>query len=261
MTPRLFWVTIRKEILQQWRTRRILIVAAVFGVFGMTSPLMAYFMPQMMQAIPGAEQFASLIPEPTINDALVQYVKNISQFGFLLAILIGIGDVAGEKERGTASMILSKPLARWAFVCSKYLAQVLLYLFGLILSLAGSFLYTYVLFAPAEAGPLFKVLALASGLLFLWLLPFVTITLLGSVLANSTSAAAGIAAGGAVLWMLLGSLPQLSGILPGALLTWANQLNLGQPLPAANGGALAVSLAAGVAGLVTSIAFFENQEL
>lgn len=258
---RLFWVTVRKELLQQWRTRRVLIIAAVFGVFGMASPLMAYFMPQMMRAIPGAEQFASLIPDPTINDALVQYVKNISQFGFLLAILIGIGDVAGEKERGTASMILSKPLARWAFISSKYLAQVSLYLLGLLLSLAGSFFYTYYLFAPVDVTRLFQMLALASGLLFLWLLPYITITLLGSVLANSTSAAAGIAAGGAVLWMLLGSLPQLSGILPGALLTWANQLNLEQPFLPANGGALAVSLVVGVAGLVVSIAFFENQEL
>jgi ABC-type transport system involved in multi-copper enzyme maturation permease subunit len=158
-------------------------------------------------------------------------------------------------------MILSKPLARWAFVCSKYLAQIILYLFGLILSLVGSFIYAYVLFAPGDPIPLLKILALASGLLFLWLLPYVTITLLGSVLASSTSAAAGIAAGGAVLWMLLGSIPQLSGILPGALLTWANQLNLGQPLPATNGGALAASLTVGIIGVITGIAFFENQEL
>ena len=258
---RLFWVTVQKEMLQQWRTRRVLIIAAVFSVFGMVSPLMAYFMPQMMKAIPGAEQFASLIPDPTINDALLQYTKNISQFGFLLAILIGIGDVAGEKERGTASMILSKPLARWAFVSSKYLAQISLYLLGFLLSLAGSFIYAYVLFAPTDATLLFKILALASGLLFIWLIPFVTITLLGSVLANSTSAAAGIAAGGAVLLMLLGSIPQLSGILPGALLTWANQLSLAQPLPAVNGGALAASLVIAVAGLVISIAVFEKQEL
>ncbi len=258
---RLFWVTLQKEFLQQWRTRRVLIIAAVFGLFGMFSPLLAYFMPQMMKSIPGAEQFASLIPDPTVNDALIQYVKNISQFGFLLAILIGIGDVAGEKERGTAGMILSKPLARWAFVCSKFLAQVSLYLFGFVLALVGCFFYAYILFAPADAGLLLRILALASGLLFVWLLPFVTITLLGSVLANSTGAAAGIAAGGSVLLMLLGGIPLLSGILPGALLAWANQLNLAQPLPAVNGGALAASLAIVAAGLITSVAFFENQEL
>jgi ABC-2 type transport system permease protein len=258
---RVFGVALRKEFLQVWRTRRVIIVAAVFGLFGLASPLMAYFMPQMMKAIPGAEQFASLIPTPSQADALIQYVKNISQFGFLLAILLGIGDVAGEKERGTAGMILSKPMTRWAFVTSKYLAQVGLYLMGFLLAAIGGYLYTWVLFEPGDPLALLGVFGLINGLLFAWLLPYVTITLVSSVLANSTSTAAGISVAGAIVLMITGNIPQIAQLMPGALTGWANALGTSTSPPPFNGGALAMCLVFAVVGLVLGIGLFESQEL
>ncbi|MCP4424190.1 MAG: YhfC family intramembrane metalloprotease, partial [Chloroflexi bacterium] len=134
---RLFVTAVRKELQQQWRTKRVLVVAAVFLLFGLGSPLLAKFTPEMLNFIEGAEQFADLIPEPTTADSLTQYIKNLTQFGFIMAILLGMGAVAGEKERGTAAMILSKPLPRWAFVLSKFAAQALVYALGFVLSAAG----------------------------------------------------------------------------------------------------------------------------
>ncbi|MCB8987774.1 MAG: ABC transporter permease [Ardenticatenaceae bacterium] len=118
-----FLVATRKELLQQWRTRRVLVVCAVFLLFGLLSPLAAKFTPQMLTMVKGAEQFADLIPQPTINDAITQYIKNITQFGFIIAILVGMGAVAGEKEKGTAALILSKPMSRWAFCLLGFVAQ------------------------------------------------------------------------------------------------------------------------------------------
>jgi ABC-2 type transport system permease protein len=257
---RIFGVALAKEILQVWRTRRVLIVAAVFGLFGLVSPLLAYFMPEMFKVIPGAEQFADLIPPPSQADAVIQYIKNISQFGFLLAILLGIGDIAGEKERGIAGMILSKPITRWAFVSSKYFTQLMLYLGGFMLATFGGWLYTWILFEPADPLALLGLFAAASGLLFAWLLPYITITLASSVLANSTSTAAGISLTLAVTLMLAGSLPQISMLMPNALTGWANALG-STPPPDFNGGALAMCLVFAVAGLVTAIGAFEIQEL
>ena len=256
---RIFGVALGKELLQAWRTRRVLIVAAVFGLFGLTSPLMAYFMPEMMKAIPGAEQFASLIPTPVQADAMIQFVKNISQFGFLLAILLGIGDIAGEKERGVAGMILSKPMPRWVFVTSKYLAQISLYLMGFLLATLGGWLYTWILFEPGDPLALLGIFAAASGLLFAWLLPYITITLVSSVLANSTSAAAGISVAGAVVLMLASSIPQIAALMPGALTGWAN--SLGTATPVASVGALTMSLVLSLVGLILAIGVFERQEL
>jgi ABC-2 type transport system permease protein len=252
-----FVAALRKELLQQWRTRRVLVVLAVFGLFGMASPLLAYFMPQLFTVIPGAEQFAGLIPEPTIADALGQYIKNITQFGFLLAVLLGMGVVVGEKERGTAALILSKPMSRWAFILSKFTAQTILYLLGFLLAMLGAGFYTYYLFDGLD----FAGLGLITLLLVLWLLPFTAVALLGSVVGGTTSAAAGISLIGAVTLMLAGNLPVVGYFLPGALSTWAGQLGAGNPPQAWNGGALAASVVLCLVCIIFGIAIFERQEL
>ena len=118
----------------------------------MMSPLSANFMPALLRSIEGAEQFADLIPEPSAVDAMTQYIKNVTQFGFVLAVLLGMGAVAGEKERGTAAMILSKPMSRWAFVVSKFTAQAIVYTFGFAVAALGAAYYTTILFGPIDLG-------------------------------------------------------------------------------------------------------------
>jgi hypothetical protein len=51
----LFVVSLRKEMLFQWRTRRVVIVGAIFLLFGMVSPLLAKFTPALLGSLEGAE--------------------------------------------------------------------------------------------------------------------------------------------------------------------------------------------------------------
>ena len=252
-----FVTATRKELLQQARTKRLLIVVAVFVLFGLTSPLLAKFTPELLGSIPGAEQFADLIPEPSIADALAQYIKNLTQFGFILAVLLGMGAVAGEKERGTAAMILSKPLPRWAFLLSKFVSQVAVYVLALGIAALGAYYYTFILFGPVDVGSF----VLLNLLLLLWLLIFVAVTLLGSVLGKSTSAAGGIGLGGAVLLLLAGSLPKVGSLAPGGLVTWASQLGAGVDPVDPNGGAVAMALVIILLSLIGALAAFEAQEI
>ena len=266
-----FWVAFIKEMRQLWRTRRLLVMGAVFLVFGMGSPLVAKFTPLAFSSIEGMEVFAELIPEPTAGDALAQYTKNLSQFGFLLAILMAMGVVVGEKERGVAAMIISKPLPRWAFVSSKLAAQAVMYLVGFILAGLGAYYYTLFLFGPLAPGDYL----LLNGLMFLWLMVFVALSLLGSTLGGSTVAAGGIGLGFSVILLLAGSLPGYGALLPGSLMGWANQLGqraagVAASMPGgaqlagvmfANGGAAASALVAILLALVLAIGVFEQQEL
>jgi ABC-2 type transport system permease protein len=264
-----FWTALRKELLQQWRTRRVIIVLAVFGLFGMFSPLIAYFIPQMLSMIPGAEMFSEMVPEPTAADAMQQYVKNLTQFGFILALLLGMSAVAGEKEHGTAALVLSKPMPRWAFISSKLTTQVLLYIPGFLLAWMGGYIYTVVLFGELD----FPRFALLNVVLLFWLLPYAAITLLGSTIGNSTTSAAGISLVGVILLLLSSSIPQIGQVMPGALAGWADLLGsqaaggllaFGQQSiqnTSAATGAMAASIVITLVCLVTSIAIFEQQEL
>ena len=253
---KLFGLTLSKELTQQWRSRRALVVGVVFLVFGMGSPLLARFTPEMLHMIPGAEPFADLIPTPTTSDALGQYIKNLTQFGFILAVLLGMGAVAGERERGTAALILSKPLPRWAFIMAKFAAQALVYLLAFGLAALGAAYYTSLLFEPLAFGPFM----FGNLLLWVWLLTFASVTLLGSSLAPSTGVAAGIGFGGAVALLLAGSIPRYGALAPAGLVGWASQLGLAQR-GAVNGGALAASVVWIVVCLIVAVAVFETQEL
>ena len=252
----LFGVALRKELFQQWRTKRVLIVVAVFAILGMLSPLLAYFTPQLISSLEETQMFADLIPEPTIADSAGQYLENVSQFGFILVIILGMAAVVGEKEKGTAAMILSKPLSRWAFVSSKLLAQSATYLAGLIVAALGAFYYTLFLFESFPAGGFL----LANFLLFVWLMVYVAVTLLGSTLGKSTGAAAGLAAVGAIALLLSGALPRVGSLAPAGLVTWAGQAMLGvAAVP--NLGSLVMSAVLILLFLLASVAAFEQQEL
>ncbi len=121
-----FITVFRKEMTENWRTNRFLIITAVFVAFGLTSPLMAKFLPDLLKALPGVPAgILDAIPKPTVVDAVTQYVKNMSQFGILLALLMTMGLVVQEKERGTAAFFLTRPVSRTTFLLAKFASMAL----------------------------------------------------------------------------------------------------------------------------------------
>ena len=63
-----FAVLLRKELLEQWRTTRLPVVAAVFLLVGLSSPLLARFTPELIEPFAG-DQFQIVLPPHTVADA------------------------------------------------------------------------------------------------------------------------------------------------------------------------------------------------
>jgi ABC-2 type transport system permease protein len=253
----IFIAAIRKEIIQQWRTKRFLVVMAVFVLFGLTSPIAAKYTPEILKSFAGGEKFAGLIPAPTSIDALSQYIKNITQFGFILAVLLGMNAVAGEKESGTAAMVLSKPMPRWAFILSKFTAQSLVYASAFLVAGLGAYYYTVILFGPLDAAKFITI----NLLLLLWLLTYVGAALLGSVIGPSIAAAAGVGLGISVVIMLAGNIPFYGALTPGGLIAWATMVGTNSDQVVANAGTLTGALVLILICLLWSVALFERQEV
>ena len=213
-----------KEMTEQWRTYRLLIVVAVMAVFGLASPLLAKLTPEILKSIPDLPPgLADAIPVPTVSDAVAQYVKNMSQFGILLALLVSMGSVAQEKERGTAAMMLTHPVSRLNFTLSKFLALAVTFTVSLGMAALGCWYYTLLLF---KAMPWGTFLAL-NGLMLLVFLVYVAVSMLCSTLANSQGVAAGLAFGALVVIAGIGALPRIGDYFPGQLFGWGTALVLG----------------------------------
>lgn len=218
-----FLVLVKKEILGMWRTYRLLVILVVLTVFSMLSPLLAKFMPQLFEMIPGGEQFSGLIPPPTVMDAVDQYLKNIVQFGILLALLVSMGSVAQEKDKGTAAILLAKPVGRCAFILAKFTALALAFLVSMAVAGYCGYFYTQVLFEPLSPGLWWQM----NGLILLYMLVYVGITLFFSTLSRSQALAAAGGLGTLMLMGLLGISPAIKKVLPDALVGAAKGAFLG----------------------------------
>jgi ABC-2 type transport system permease protein len=250
-----FRVLLGKEILEQWRTFRLPVVATVFLLVGLSSPLLARFTPEILKAVAG-DQIPIVLPTPTAADAIDQLAKNLGQFGGLIAVLLAMGAVATEKERGTAAMILSKPVGRAGFLIAKLVAIGLTLGVATAIASAGAWFYTLVLFEPLPVAGV----AAAAGLQWLSLMAWATITFLGSTLTRSALAAAGLGIVAFIVVGILGVLPNVGRFLPTGLSAPARALALGQTGPDVLGPVVATL---GLIGGVVVVAWlaFRRQEL
>jgi ABC-2 type transport system permease protein len=213
---------LRKEIREQVRTARLPVVVAVFALFGLFSPVFARYVREIVEAI-GGGQFQGMIPEPTVADAVVQFTKNVGQFGVLIAILVTMGSVATEKERGTAAFLLTKPITRGAFVGAKVLA--IGSLLAIATAVAGTlcWIYTAILFEPLPAAHF----AAAVALVWLSLAVVAALTFLASVTTRSALVAGGVAFGAFLVAGILSALPVIGAYMPTSLWGASDQLALG----------------------------------
>jgi ABC-2 type transport system permease protein len=252
----MFRTLLVKEFREQWRTWKMIVFLAVFLITGIISPILAKYTPELLKAIPNLPAgLAGIIPTPTMADSLAQYLKNTEQFGVLLVILLTMGVMAQEKERGTAAMLLTKPVSRSLVILAKWLAGMTIVLAGLIVDGLACLAYTVVLF---EALP-FGTFWILNLFLLIYLGVYLTVALVASTLARSQSIAAAGAFGGLIVLIILGSLPRVSDYMPGQLVNWGSSLVLKGDVTAWP--ALGVSAGIIILMLIIACLRFEREEI
>ena len=155
-----FRVLLAKELREQIRTSRIVAVAVVFVLFGILGPLTDRYMKELLDAVGSQGGMTFQVPPPSLKGDLGQIVKNLSQFGVVCALLLAMGTVAWEKERGTAGMILTKPASRGAFLAAKLTAISLNLAVAVTLGSGLGYIYTALLYPVAF--PLGGYIAMAA---------------------------------------------------------------------------------------------------
>jgi ABC-2 type transport system permease protein len=252
-----FATLLRKELLEQWRTRRLLVVAIVFILFGIGSPLLAKFTPELLRAVGTGMPGATIeLPPPTTADAVAQLAKNVGQLGILIAILLAMGTVASEKERGTAAFLLTMPAGRGAFLTAKLVALAFTLLVSMALATVAAWIYTTILFEPL---PIAGTIAMGI-VLWLELLAFASITFLASTAFASQLVAGGVGFVALVVLSIVAAIPVIGDWSPVAAAGAAIDLGLGN-VPTAWAPTLIGTLACIVIPAIAALAVFRRQEL
>ena len=209
-----FTALLKKEIWEQWRTHRFLIVGVIFTFFGIGTPLLLKFLPEILKL--SNETMRIEIPPPTAIQTFTEFSGNFSEIGIIVAVLVGMGVVANELRNGTAVITLSKPVSRAAFVTSKFVAVSLTFLAALTVAALFCFFYTNGLIEPAD-GLAFLEMNLLLGLFLVFCL---AVTVLFSCVFKSSLAAGGVTIAVILLLASMANLPGVGGYLPGKLIGW-----------------------------------------
>ena len=211
---------LKKEIKEQLKTHRLLIVGGVFLLFGLMAPLLQYFMPQILEMAGG--QIAVELPPPTPLQSFTDFVSYFGQFGILIAVLVAMGAIANELKHGTALITLSKPVNSGAFVNAKFIAISLTLLVSQAVAAGFCFGYTVWLIDEATILPFVWM----NLLIALFLIFCLALTLVFSSFFKSSLAAGGIAIGITFALGFLSSLPVIGEYLPSKIIGWGvNLLN------------------------------------
>ncbi|MGM0125190.1 hypothetical protein IGI37_002588 [Enterococcus sp. AZ194] len=157
-----YFFFLKKELTEGIKTYKLPILACIFFIFGILSPMTAKFLPTLLPSLLGDDLNLEL-PEPSSLDSWTQYFKNMNQLGLIVVVLIFSGILSTELEKGTLVNLLTKGLSRTTVIFAKYSAMI----FGWTLSLLVSFLvtwgYTAYYFSDAKSQHLF------AGIFPLWL--------------------------------------------------------------------------------------------
>lgn len=179
---------IKKELFEQLRTSKLIIIAFLLLFVAISSPIFAKLLPEILKNTPATPGLTINLPEPTVKDAIDQFIKNISQLGVFVLIFVVAGAIADEKAKKTLEILLTKPIQRSHFVISKFLSYFLS--IGAIYFISSIIFYTYtVSIFGAFSAAHFVIMAAA---IFLYILLIVSVTLCGSAFTRTTVAAAGI---------------------------------------------------------------------
>ena len=244
-----FKTLLSKELREQIKTFRLLIVAGVFLFFGLTTPLLTKYTPELIERFGGGVVLE--MPPPTAVQALVEYSSTALQIGLLIVVLIAMGAIAGERRSGTAALTLSKPVSTGAFVTAKLIGISATFVIGLILGGLGAFGYTWLLFEDGNLGGFIAQTALLS----VFMIFCVSVTLVFSAVFRNALAAGGVSIAVLIVSLTLSAIPWVGRVMPGSLTSWGNHLVAGE-----SGGAEWLALAATVA-LITAGAWLATKIL
>jgi ABC-2 type transport system permease protein len=194
--------------------------------------------------------------EPSFIDSYAQLFKNIAQLCFIV-ILVFAGTIVGEKVKGTAILVLTKPVSRAKFIISKFIAALCLYTIAFVLATLACVYYTYLLF------PVFYNDKLLLSLFTLWIFGafLISMTTFVSTISKSYTLAAVLGIAGFLLVSGSTIIPYINKYSPGIFGSLGLDILSGKKLPITAVAPLITTIAASVAFIVGSIYVFKRQEI
>ena len=195
----------RLERLRLLRTRRALVLGANFLLLGLASPVLTYFLPDLVKNA-GNDGVQIIIPKQTAVDGIASYTGNLDQLATLIVIVVAASTLCLDAHPILAAFYRTR-LKGPALLLPRYLTVAAATLATLVLGTLGAWYETAVLLGSVNAPDLLAGLALEA----LWFILVIAVVAAYSALIRGVAGTVG-----AVVGTLLGlaAIPALKSWLP-----------------------------------------------
>jgi ABC-2 type transport system permease protein len=246
----------RLEWLRLVRTHRLLALLGVYVFFGLTGPLTARYLGQILDRL-GTNGITVEFPAPVPADGIDQFAGNAAQLGLLAVVLVAGSALAFDARREMAVFLRTRVESVRAILVPAYLVNTAAAIAALVAGSLAAWYETAVLLGRLPTARM--LLGIGLGALFLAFA--VAVVALAAALVRTTVAAAGLALGALLALGILGGLggdlgPWLPTTLLGATAGLVRETQPGEYLPAT-----IVTAVASAAALAAATALGSHREL
>ena len=248
----------KKELLENIRSGRLIILGIIFIALGIMNPAIAKLTPLLMEIM--SEELASngIVMSEISVDALTswtQFFKNIP-IG-LIAFVVMLGNTfTKEYEAQTLIPIITKGLSRYKVVLAKSLDLFLLWSVGYLLSFGITYIYNAYYWDNSIA------VGLLSSAVNWWLFGcfIISLIVLLSVLLKGCGYVLLGCGGIVVILYLLSFIPRFSGFLPNALINFG-ELITGEKSVLDFSASIVITVIVMAFAVIASIPIFNKKQL
>lgn len=243
------------ERLRFTRTQRWVPVLAVFGVFGVTGPVVARYLQALVRRS-GGSRIRIIAPPPIPADAVRSFLGNAQQFGVLAVTIIAAGAMAFDARPEMAMFLRTRVRGTIRLLVPKFVTNAIVAAGGFAVGIAIAWVLTAALIGRLPAAAMLEGTALWA----LYLAFVVALVGLTAATVRSQLAAVLVAVGSLIALGVAGAFPQARDWVPTALAGALSSLIAGVPLsrflPA-----ILITCAATPALLVVAARLLDRREL
>ncbi|WP_141433099.1 ABC transporter permease [Bacillus sp. 03113] len=183
-----FLTLFQKEIKESFKDGKLIWLPIVFMILGISQPISSYYMQDILEMSGSLPKGTILkFPKPSGEEVLAQVLSQFGLIGTAIIVLSAMGCVASERNNGSLSLIMARPISSTQYITSKWASQAAILLVSFTLSYGLSYYYTSLLFHSVSIARFFSSLFIYS----LWIIFVLTITLFFGVILRKAGGIAG----------------------------------------------------------------------
>ncbi|OAZ61931.1 ABC transporter permease [Bacillus licheniformis] len=184
-----FFMLFQKEWTESWRGGKLLWLPVILILLGLIQPLSLYYMPQIIDMAGNLPEGSVIdIPRPRGEEVMASTLSQFGTVGTAIFVFSVMGSIVHERNQGSLSLVMARPVSPLQYIGSKWLQQVLLVLVSFAASYGLAFYYTNLLFGKVEFDRFLFSLSVYS----IWIIFVMSVTMFFSALFRHIGGIAGM---------------------------------------------------------------------